>query len=188
VAQNLLSKLSLDGNAVPNVMLKDGLLRHKSKISVGNDSDLQQQLIAAMHTSPLGEHFGVNTTHWRLKQLFYWKWMKSTVHNFVQNCQTSLQAKPDRACYPGKLQLLPVPNEVWEIISMDFIEGLPRSCNANCILVVVDKFTRYGHFIPLSRPYTVSSVASLFMNSMYKLHGLLASIISDRDPIFTSTI
>jgi hypothetical protein len=139
-----------------------------------------------MHASALGGHSGVPVTYRRLKQLFYWKGMKPAVHNFVQNCQICLQAKPDRACYPGKLQPLPIPNEAWEIISMDFIEGLPRSLNANCILVVVDKFTRYGHFIPLSHPYTANSVAALFMNSVYKLHGLPTSIISDRDPIFTS--
>jgi hypothetical protein len=92
--------------------------------------------------------------------------MKLAVHNFVQNYQTCLQVKPDRACYLGKLQPLSVPNEACEIISMDFIKGLPRSCNAKCILVVVDKFTRYGHLIPLSHPYTASSVAPLFMNSI----------------------
>jgi hypothetical protein len=67
VAQNLLSKLSLDANAVPNVTLKDGLLRHKSRIWVGNDSDLQQQLTIVMHASPLGGHSGVPVAHRRLK-------------------------------------------------------------------------------------------------------------------------
>jgi hypothetical protein len=71
-----MSKLSLDANAVPNVTLKDGLLRHKSRIWVDNDSDLQQQLVAAMHASPLGGHSGVPVTHRRLKHLFYWKGMK----------------------------------------------------------------------------------------------------------------
>jgi hypothetical protein len=69
---------------------------------------------------------------------------------------------------------------------MDFIEGLPCSGSAECILVVVDKFTRYAHFIPLSHPYTAQSVAATFMSVVYKLHGLPASIISDRDPVFTS--
>jgi hypothetical protein len=69
---------------------------------------------------------------------------------------------------------------------MDFIEGIPRSGNFDCILVVIDKFTWYGHFIPLSHPYFAQPVASVFMNVVYKLHGLLASIVSDRDPIFTS--
>jgi hypothetical protein len=112
--------------------------------------------------------------------------MKTAVHKFVQGCQTCIQAKPDRSSYPGKLQPLSVPTEAWETISMDFIKGLPRSDRADCILVVVDKFTRYAHFIPLSHPYTASSVAAVFLKEVYKLHGLPASIIFDRDPVFTS--
>jgi hypothetical protein len=49
---------------------------------------------------------------------------------------------------------------------MDFIKGLLKSGSASCILVIVDKFTRYGHFIALSHPYTVSSVALAFMNEV----------------------
>jgi hypothetical protein len=63
---------------------------------------------------------------------------------------------------------------------MDFVEGLPQSRSFDCILVVVDKFTKFGHFIPLSHPYTASSVAKLFMNHVYKLHGFPVAIILDR--------
>jgi hypothetical protein len=66
---------------------------------------------------------------------------------------------------------------------MDFIDGLPSSSHANCILVVVDKFTKYAQFIPLSHPYTVSSVAQVFFVNVYKLHGLPSDIILDRDPV-----
>jgi hypothetical protein len=118
--------------------------------------------------------------------VFAWKGMKKQVHQFVQTCQVYLQANPDRALYPGKLQPLPTPTEAWETVSLDFIEDLPRSRNSNCIVMVVDKFTRYGHFIPLSHPYTASSVAGVFLDEVYRVHGLPASIISDRDPIFTS--
>jgi hypothetical protein len=104
----------------------------------------------------------------------------------VAKCQVCLQAKSERSRYPSKLQPLPVPTEAWQTISMDFIEGLPKSANASCILVIIDKFTKFGHFIPLSHPYTTSSVASVFMQVVYKLHGLPASIIFDIDPIFTS--
>jgi hypothetical protein len=69
---------------------------------------------------------------------------------------------------------------------MDVIEGLPHSDRANCFLVVVDKFTRYAHFIPLFHPYTAIFVATVFLKEVYKLHGLPASIIYDRDPVFTS--
>jgi hypothetical protein len=69
---------------------------------------------------------------------------------------------------------------------MDFIEGLPTSGSANCIMVIVDKFTRYAHFIPLHHPFSASKVASVFIDHDVKLHDLTKVLISDRDPIFTS--
>jgi hypothetical protein len=69
---------------------------------------------------------------------------------------------------------------------MDFVEGLPQSGQANCILVVVDFFTKYRHFIALHHPFTAPVVAKLFMNQVYRLHGMPSAIVSDRDRIFTS--
>ncbi|WVZ81597.1 hypothetical protein U9M48_028952, partial [Paspalum notatum var. saurae] len=69
---------------------------------------------------------------------------------------------------------------------MDFVEGLPLSGRADCILVVVDFFTKYAHFIPLHHPYTAPSVAQQFLHHVYRLHGLPATIVTDRDKIFTS--
>jgi hypothetical protein len=123
-----------------------------------------------------------------MKQLFSWKGMKSMVLQFVQSCIVCQQAKPDRSKLPGKLQPLPVPSEAWQIISLDFVEGLPMSSSFNCILVVVNSFTKYGHFIPLCHPFTASVVAKVFLNQIYRLHGMPLSIISDRDRIFTSAL
>jgi len=69
---------------------------------------------------------------------------------------------------------------------MDFIEGLPRSGSADCLLVVVDRFSKYAHFIPLSHPFSAHQVAQAFFDIIYRLHGLPTHIISDRDKIFTS--
>jgi transposase InsO family protein len=121
-----------------------------------------------------------------MKQLFAWKGMKTDVREFVSSCLTCQQAKPDRACLPGLLQPLPVPAAAWEVLSLDFIEGLPRSKHCDCILVVIDSFTKYAHFIPLSHPFTAAGVAQLFLNHVYRLHGLPTAIVSDRDRIFTS--
>jgi hypothetical protein len=112
--------------------------------------------------------------------------MKTAVKQFVQSCSICQQSKYDRSKSPGLLQPLPVPNSAWQVISMDFIEGLPLSTTFNCVLVVIDLLTKYGHFIPLRHPFTAASVAKAFFQTVYRLHGLPSSIISDRDRIFTS--
>jgi hypothetical protein len=69
---------------------------------------------------------------------------------------------------------------------MDFIDGLPLSDGSNVILVVVDRLTKYAHFLPLCHPYTARSVAKVYVDNVVKLHGVPLSIISDRDKVFTS--
>jgi hypothetical protein len=72
------------------------------------------------------------------------------------------------------------------VVSLDFVEGLPRSRNVDTILVVVDTFSKYAHFLPLLHPFSALKVAQVYLDSVYKLHGLPLSIVSDRDKIFTS--
>jgi IS30 family transposase len=69
---------------------------------------------------------------------------------------------------------------------MDFIEGMPASEGANTILVVVDRLTKYAHFIQLHHPYTTASVSKLFVDQVVRLHGVPLTIISDRDKVFKS--
>ena len=89
---------------------------------------------------------------------------------------------------PGLLQPLPVPTESWTMVSMDFIEGLPLSQGKSVIMVVIDKFSKYAHFLPMSHPFTALQVAQLFLNHIYRLHGLPIAIITDRDRVFTSKV
>lgn len=81
-----------------------------------------------------------------------------------------------------------MPAQAWEIVSLDFIEGLPRSDSFNAILVVVDKFSKYGHFLPIKHLFTALQIAQLYLNQIYKLHDLPKAIISDRDRVFTSAV
>lgn len=149
---------------------------------------LHTKIIAALHNSPLGGHSGILVTLRKLKQYFAWKGMKSSVHAFVSACGVCKQAKPDRAKYPGLLQPLPIPEGAWHTISLDFVEGLPKSSSMDVILVAVDKFSKYIHFLALSHPFSAFSLAHLFMMHIYKLHGLPVVIISDRDRVFLSQL
>jgi len=185
-AKNLLQNLAIDPTAETHYTLKEGLLRYKGRIWVGSDSLMQAQLIGAFHSSPVGGHSGFPITYRRLLSLFKWQGMKTKVKEFVRTCQICQQAKPERTLPAGLLQPLPVPSEPWEMATMDFIDGLPPSRQYNCILVVVDKLSKYAHFVPLQHPYTATKVAELFVDNVYRLHGMPQTLVSDRDPIFTS--
>jgi len=74
------------------------------------------------------------------------------------------------------------------VVSLDFVEGSPNLDRYNAILVVIDKFSKYGHFIPLHHPNTALQIAKLYMDNVCKLHGLPKALISDRDPVFTSKL
>lgn len=98
------------------------------------------------------------------------------------------QVKAERVPYPGLLQPLPVPDQAWKVITMDFIEGLPVSSGFNYILVIVDKFSKYSHFLKLRHPFSALQVAHHYMEHVYKLHGMPTAIVFDRDKIFTGLL
>jgi hypothetical protein len=165
-AQELLAKLAVSPDSVPNFTLHDGLLRYKSRIWVGADPELQTLLITAVHSTAVGGHSGMTVTYRRLKQIFAWTGMESAVQSFVAAGVTCQQAK--------------------SVISMDFIEGFPSSGGSNCILVIVDLFSKYAHFLALKHPFSARSVAQSFLSQVYKLHSMPQAIVSDRDKVFTS--
>jgi len=166
--------------------LDKGVIRFKNKLWAAQNSALQTKIIAAFHASAIGGHSGVQATYHRINKLFHWKGLKVAVEDFIKQCQICQQAKHLNTSPAGLLQPLPIPEGAWQDLSMDFIEGLPKSEGYTVILVVVDRFTKYAHFIPIKHPYTAHTIAQSVFDNIVKLHGMPKTIISDRDKVFTS--
>ncbi|KAK7393389.1 hypothetical protein VNO78_21943 [Psophocarpus tetragonolobus] len=112
--------------------------------------------------------------------------MKKTVTNYVAGCLVCQQHKYLTSSPQGLLQPLSIPNAVWEEISMDFIVKLSKSNGYDAVMVVVDRLSKYGHFVPLKHPYSARTIANVFIREVARLHGIPASVVSDCDPLFMS--
>jgi transposase InsO family protein len=141
-----------------------------------------------MHSSDIGGHSGIRATHHRIKRIFYYSQMKKSVETFVSECHVCQRSKSKNCQYPRLLSPLPIPEIAWSFISMDFVEGLPKSGGKDTILVVVDRMTKCAHFIALAHPFTAQSIAQLFIDQIIKLHGIPVAIVTDRNNIFTSKL
>lgn len=156
----------------------------RGRLYIGADLAVQKRVIQALHGSPIGGHSGIHGTYVRLKQLFFWPGMKKGVETFVRECDTCQRIKAEHVLSLGLLQPLQIPETPWSHISMDFVEGLPVSRSKDTIFVVIDRLTKYAHFLPISHPFTAASVAQVLMVNVFKLHGLPRSIVSKRDKKF----
>ncbi|GJV75382.1 retrotransposon-related protein [Tanacetum coccineum] len=165
---------------------QDEQLKRKGKWVVGPNELLRNKMVLRFHSSAVGGHSGVQATFKRLSSFFYWKGMRKSVKEVVRTCDVCQRNKSDLSVYPGLLQPLPIPNQIWQDISMDLIDSLPVSQGKSTVLVVVDRLSKQSHFIPVTHPYTAKVIAQLFLDNNYKLHGLPKTIVSDKDKIFLS--
>jgi hypothetical protein len=162
----------------------DGMVTYDGRLYIPPASPLLQEIVAAVHDDG---HEGVHRTLHRLRRDFHFPNMRRLVQDFVWACATCQRLKSEHLHPAGLLQPLPVPSAVWADIAMDFVEALPQVHGKTVILFVVDRFSKYCHFIPLAHPYTTESVVQAFFTDIVRLHGVPQSIVSDRDPVFTST-
>jgi hypothetical protein len=182
------AKLRIDGQAQPPYSLSGGILRYKDRIVIGSGGTLREQLKKSFHDSALGGHSGERGTYQRVKLLFYWPKMKEDIKQYVKMCAVRQKNKGENQLSPRLLQPLPIPDMAWTHISMDFVEGLSKSEGKDVIWVIVDRLTKYAHFIALSHPFTAEQILEKFKDNFYKHHRLPIVIGSDRDRIFTSQV
>ncbi|TYK22444.1 pol protein [Cucumis melo var. makuwa] len=153
----------------------------EGRLCVPEDSVVKTELLFEAHSSPFTMHLGSTKMYQDLRSVYWWRNVKREVADFVSRCLVCQQVKAPRQRPTGLLQPLSVPWWKWESVSMDFITGLPKTLKGYTVLwVVVDRLTKSAHFVPGKSTYTAS------MTKIVKLHGVLVSIISDRDTRFTS--
>lgn len=163
-----------------------GLLQYQGKWVVGKNGELRGQIFAELHNNGIGGHLGIRATCKRIQEYFYWSTLRQDVGRWVRECVTCQEVKGETVRKPGLLQPLQVSSEPWKDIAMDFITGLPKSLGYEVIWVVVDRFSRYAHFVTPQHPISAKSLALSFFDHIYRLHGLPESIVSDRDPLFVN--
>ena len=113
--------------------------------------------------------------------------MKREVSEFVYACLVCQKAKIEHQRPSGKLQPLEIPQWKWDSISMDFVVGLPRTPRGlDSIWVIIDRLTKFAHFIPINIKFSLEKLTFLYISEIVRLHGVPSSIVSDRDPRFTS--
>jgi hypothetical protein len=172
-----------DDTISPGYELVDGLLYFKHRLVV--PSSLRDTVLKAEHDSKVAGHWGAGKTVEIVGRNFHWPNMDDQIRQYVHQCDSCQRNKPSRHRRNGLLHPLELPNAPWTSISMDFVTDLPESENCTTIWVVVDRFTKMAHFIPLKEK-TATYVARQFVTHIWKAHGLPDDIVSDRDTAFTS--
>jgi hypothetical protein len=172
-----------EGTADLGWSLVDGMVVHNGRLFMPSSATTWHQVLT--HAHGIG-HEGVQKTLQRLCTSFSTPGDDKLVREFIRGCSVCQRNKTEHLHPAGLLHPLAVPSLVWSDIAMDFVEGFPKVGSKSVILTIVERFSKFAHFIPLGHPYSVASVGKAFFDNIVRLHGFPSSIVSDRDLVFTS--
>ena len=143
------------------------------------------KIVKDHHDTKVAGHFRRDKIYELIKHNFWFPGLEPFIRKYVSSCDICQRNKARRHKPYGELNSLEVPYTPWSHISMDFIVDLPNVNGYTIIWVVVDRFSKMAHFIPLKSTQT-SELVKAFIQYIWKYHGLPVNIVSDRDPTFTS--
>uniref|UniRef100_A0A3P8ZAS7 Gypsy retrotransposon integrase-like protein 1 n=1 Tax=Esox lucius TaxID=8010 RepID=A0A3P8ZAS7_ESOLU len=123
-----------------------------------------------------------------LRRRFWWPSMGKDTRQYVAACPTCSRNKGSNRPSAGLLRPLPTPRRPWSHLALDFVTGLPASEGNTVILTVVDRFSKFTHFLPLPKLPTAKETASLLVREVFRVHGLPCDVVSDRGPQFASAV
>ena len=164
----------------------EGKLVYRGKFYVPNYDPLKLKILELCHDNPSAGHPGREKTFELVSREYYWPSMRKYVAQYVRNCHTCQRSKQNNHAKFGVLRPLPIAQQPWQEVSMDFVTGLPESEGFNAVMVVVDRLTKLRHLIPCTTTTSSEDVAKLYLRNVWKLHGLPKYITSDRGTQFTA--
>jgi hypothetical protein len=171
---------------IAHISAKQALADFKPKRGISAFPRLADTCLV-IRSVPSAGHVGRDKTYQAITRHFWWPLIRWDVNQYVQTCKSCQPNKTSTQKPAGLLQLLPLPTHKWTDISMDFITQLPKTQRGHdAILVVVDRCTKMCHFIPTRTSVDAVGTAQLFIDHIFRLHGMPNSIVSDRDTRFTS--
>ena len=182
----------IQSNGTPMYTIQNGFIYKGDRLYIPPFDSLKQPLLYEYHDSASSAHRGIASTHERIKRHFYWPNMQRDIEEYCRTCKECQQSKTINQMKNGLLQPLPIPQHKFDDISMDFITHLPSTTSGNnVILVIVDRLTKYARFIPLAARYThdlpaAEITAEAVFTHWCRLFDIPVTIVSDRDPQFTS--
>jgi len=168
-------------------MSNDNILQFKERVCVPRSRVLRKMLLEEEHKSRLSIHPGMTKMYKDLKATFWWTGMKTDVADFVASCLVWQKAKIEHQRPGGTLEPLEIPQWKWDNIAMDFVTHLPKSTRGyDATWVIVDRLMKCAHFLPINQKLSMDKLAELYVREVVRLHGVPASIVSDRDLRCTS--
>jgi hypothetical protein len=165
---------------------EQGLILFRGKVYVPKDEDLRRQIVKAHHDSQVTGHPGRWKTLELVSRNYWWPGISRYIALYVKGCDRCNRTKTFPAKPAGKLLPTQIPKDIWQIITVDLITGLPESQGYNAIMVTVDRLSKMLHIAPTTDTVTSEGMARLFRDNVWRHHGLPEQIISDRGPQFVS--
>lgn len=175
------------GGGKSEYQVKNGLIYTSNRVYVPADEELKTSLLQEAHDARTGTHLGVAKTAALLSRKYVWPGMNMDTKRYVSSCTECQQNMASQQAPMGLLQPLPIPDRRWQAVTMDLITQLPKTKTGyDAIAVFVDKYSKMVHYAPTHTTVTAPQLAHLFFDQVIRYHGLPTTIISDRDPGFTS--
>ncbi|KAL1204351.1 hypothetical protein V5N11_029082 [Cardamine amara subsp. amara] len=164
----------------------NGTILVSGRVCVPLDEGLRREILSEAHASMFSIHPGATKMYRDLKRYYHWVGMKKDVANWVAACNVCQLVKAEHQVPSGMLQSLPIPKWKWDMITMDFVVGLPISRTMDAIWVIVDRLTKCARFLAIKKTDGSAVLARKYVQEIVRLYGVSVSIVSDRDPKFTS--